>query len=276
MALNLAFSKAYDRVEWDFLRDMIHKMGFADHWIHLVLKCVSLVRAKEREANSVLRLLKTFKIASRQSSKSKKGVSWVSWKKLCKHKISGGLGFRDFRNYNFDLLGKQAWRLLTDESSLVCKVYKARYFPNGSFLTAALENNPSFIWKSILETKDIIKAGARMRIGNGQNTMITTDPWTAVSTVAATDGDFKKWFQDVTQSGIDNVKKLPSAFGLLVWDCKQLLVELGNVNLRFVKRSANKVAHFIAQSACSSSARVFHFHDFLVELLDIVMVESLI
>uniref|UniRef100_A0A803PVR0 Reverse transcriptase domain-containing protein n=1 Tax=Cannabis sativa TaxID=3483 RepID=A0A803PVR0_CANSA len=112
-----------------------------------------------------------------QSSKDKQGVSWVSWKKMCKHKNAGGLGFRDFRNYNLALLGKQAWRLLTDDSSLVCKTYKARYFPRGSFLTATLGHNPSFIWKSIFESKETIAAGARVRIGNGLNTSILNAPW---------------------------------------------------------------------------------------------------
>ncbi|KAM6551005.1 hypothetical protein CsatB_000813 [Cannabis sativa] len=112
-----------------------------------------------------------------KSSKDKHGVSWHSWKNLCKHKTIGGLGFRDFREYNLSLLGKQAWRLLTEEDSLVCKVYKAKYFSTGSFLSASLGHNPSFIWKSIYETKDLIVVGARIRIGNGLTTYITNNPW---------------------------------------------------------------------------------------------------
>uniref|UniRef100_A0A803PL05 Reverse transcriptase domain-containing protein n=1 Tax=Cannabis sativa TaxID=3483 RepID=A0A803PL05_CANSA len=369
MAISLDFSKAYDRVEWQFLRDIMSKMGFSHQWINLILSCVSSVRykvlnsgremgpiipsrgirqgdplssylflicaegfsalinqfessghirgckvangaptishmlfaddsylycrANEREATNVIRLLKIFEEASGQvvnfnkssifysnnttqntrdhichlmqiqaadgtsmylglpslvgknkkailgfikdklqkrvqhwegrflskagkeillktvaqafpsyamsvfllpletckslegimssfwwkSSKDKQGVSWHSWKKLCKHKTVGGLGFRDFREYNLALLGKQAWRLLTEEDSLVCKFYKARYFSNGSFLNASLGHNPSFIWKSIYESKDLIVAGARVRIGNGLNTYISNSPW---------------------------------------------------------------------------------------------------
>uniref|UniRef100_A0A803PUD0 Reverse transcriptase domain-containing protein n=1 Tax=Cannabis sativa TaxID=3483 RepID=A0A803PUD0_CANSA len=112
-----------------------------------------------------------------QSNSTSKGVSWMSWKRLTKHKHAGGLGFRDLRDYNLSFLAKQGWRLLTNESSLVSRMYRARYYPNGSFLTATLGQNPSFIWRSIFEAKDVVKYGARRSIGTGQTISILNDPW---------------------------------------------------------------------------------------------------
>ena len=40
--------KAYDRVEWIFLRSMMEKLGFHEQWIDMVMACVSSVRYKIR------------------------------------------------------------------------------------------------------------------------------------------------------------------------------------------------------------------------------------
>lgn len=43
MALKLDMSKAYDRIEWVFLKVILKKMGFSDRWVQLVLQCVVTV-----------------------------------------------------------------------------------------------------------------------------------------------------------------------------------------------------------------------------------------
>ena len=90
-------------------------------------------------------------------TKDEKKIHWINWKKLCNPKERGGMGFRDIHAFNLALLAKQAWRLIHQNHSLFFRVYKARYFPNCSFMEAELGNNPSYVWQSLLAARDIRK-----------------------------------------------------------------------------------------------------------------------
>lgn len=76
---------------------------------------------------------------------SRSRIHWMAWDRMNKHKSTGGLGFRDFHDFNLALLGKQGWRFTSRPMSLVSRVYKACYFPKVHFLDAELGHNPSFI-----------------------------------------------------------------------------------------------------------------------------------
>ena len=41
LALKLDISKAYDRVEWDFLKGIMKKLGLLERWIDRVMSCVT-------------------------------------------------------------------------------------------------------------------------------------------------------------------------------------------------------------------------------------------
>lgn len=46
------------------------------------------------------------------------------------------MGFRTISEMNLAILGKEGWKFLMDPDALVTKVFKARYFPQCSFLNA--------------------------------------------------------------------------------------------------------------------------------------------
>ncbi|XP_019171070.1 PREDICTED: uncharacterized protein LOC109166632 [Ipomoea nil] len=106
-----------------------------------------------------------------------RGIHWKAWDKLCIPKKYGGLGFKDLRTFNLAMLGKQAWRMLTNTDSLVSRVYRARYYPKHTFYKASLGNNPSFYWRSIMAAKEVVCGGVRRRIGTGNSTLIWEHPW---------------------------------------------------------------------------------------------------
>ncbi|XP_073126761.1 uncharacterized protein [Henckelia pumila] len=51
------------------------------------------------------------------------------------------------------------------------------YYPNSTFMDAKMGSNPSYVWRSIMETQDLIRRGARIRIGSGNLTHIWNTPW---------------------------------------------------------------------------------------------------
>jgi hypothetical protein len=93
------------------------------------------------------------------SNFDKRKIHWVNWKKICKNKEYGGLGFRETFVFNEALLAKQGWKILTQPHSLVARVFKAKYFPKCNFLDAPMGNKMSYTWRSILQARWVLKKG---------------------------------------------------------------------------------------------------------------------
>ena len=110
-------------------------------------------------------------------TRNERRIHWINWGKLCKPKDKGGMGFRDIHAFNLAMLAKQSWRLIQGGPSLFVRVYKARYFPNNSFMDADLGANPSFVWRSLLEARDLIRAGTAWIVGDGQSISVTDHRW---------------------------------------------------------------------------------------------------
>lgn len=81
------------------------------------------------------------------------GIRWMCWDKLCQPKKLGGMGFRKIREFNFAMLGKQAWRLQTKNQSLIAKLMQAGYYPSGSFRDANIGGNSQFYLEKYLRGK---------------------------------------------------------------------------------------------------------------------------
>ncbi|KAL0446293.1 UNVERIFIED_CONTAM: putative mitochondrial protein [Sesamum latifolium] len=110
-------------------------------------------------------------------NKGDRRVHWVAWNTLCRMKEEGGMGFRHLDAFTDALLAKQAWRLIEHPSSLVGRMFKAKYYPNTDFFNAKLGGRPSFTWRSILGVRSLITAGSRWRVGDGEKIRIWHDRW---------------------------------------------------------------------------------------------------
>ncbi|MCI37607.1 putative ribonuclease H protein, partial [Trifolium medium] len=75
------------------------------------------------------------------------------------------------------MVAKQGWKFITNPNTLVAKVYKARYFPNSSLFESHLGSNPSYAWRSIWKSRQVLMNGCRWRIGDGTKIKVMHEPW---------------------------------------------------------------------------------------------------
>ncbi|CAL1395838.1 unnamed protein product [Linum trigynum] len=104
-------------------------------------------------------------------------IRWVSWRNMCRSKHEGGMGFRRFEQFNQALLAKIGWRILNEPQSLIAHIYKGKYFPRGSFLTATARSRPFWGWQSILHGRQLLEKGLRWQVGNGQSVPLLQSNW---------------------------------------------------------------------------------------------------
>ncbi|GKB91122.1 reverse transcriptase [Tanacetum coccineum] len=102
-------------------------------------------------------------------------IWWSKWERMCISKFRGGLGFRHLGLFNRSLLAKQVWRLITSPTTLAARILKARYFPRSSFFDAKIGYRPSYVWRSFLSVKDIVRKGCKWNIGNGRSVNVWND-----------------------------------------------------------------------------------------------------
>ena len=82
---------------------------------------------------------------------------------MCNLKARGGMGFKNLQAFNLAMLAKQAWRILSNPSSLVARVLRAKYFPTGDVLNAKLGNSASYSWRSIYNSLEVLREGRQQK-----------------------------------------------------------------------------------------------------------------
>lgn len=115
------------------------------------------------------------------SKQNSRGLHWIAWEKICLPHDQGGPDFHDLKYFNLALLAKQLWRLLQHLTSLLARVLKGRYFRSSSPIEVEKANSPSYVWRSLMAAKPLLKAGLRRSISSGKETKVWTDPWLPTS-----------------------------------------------------------------------------------------------
>ena len=193
-------------------------------------------------------------------------IVWVSWRKMCRSKLHGGMGFRNIQAFNLAMLAKQGWRILTNPDSLMAWVFKAKYFPFDDVLNSKIGSNPSYAWRSIHNNLEVIRRGTRQRVGNGRRIHIWDDRWLPTPSThkvispqadygdfptvsSLIDNDTRWWKIDVINATFlpheaSTILKIPLNYNLPE-DC---LIWIGNKRGEFTVKSAYHIASGIVDS----------------------------
>ncbi|CAA7021910.1 unnamed protein product [Microthlaspi erraticum] len=133
-----------------------------------------------------------------------RGMHWLAWKKLCRHKNDGGLGFRVIEDFNTALLAKQLWRLINFPDSLFARVFKGRYYRNATPMDPIRSYSPSYGWQSIVSARPLVKIGLIKRVGSGTSISVWDDPWIPASTPRPATGDGINYYPHLRVSELIN------------------------------------------------------------------------
>ncbi|XP_021731331.1 uncharacterized protein LOC110698241 [Chenopodium quinoa] len=136
----------------------------------------SIFKVPEGLIDEIYSLLCKFWWGSREDMRK---LHWKNLDKLCLPKAKGGM-IRDLKCFNHALLVKQLCRLHTNESTLLHKILKAKYFKNSSVTEANRGFDPSFSWRSMWGAKGLLCDGLVWRVENGSNIDIWADTWLLV------------------------------------------------------------------------------------------------
>ncbi|KAL5186424.1 putative mitochondrial protein [Glycine soja] len=79
--------------------------------------------------------------------------------------------------FNKELLARKWWHLINFEDSLVAPLLKAKYYPHKGPLEASRGHRLSYIWSSIMSSRDLMMDGAIWRVSNGSQIHVYRDRW---------------------------------------------------------------------------------------------------
>ena len=166
--------------------------------------------------------------------------------------------FRDIHAFNLAMLAKQAWCLVTGTHSLFFRVYKARYFPRCSFMEAELGHNPSFVWRSLLAARELIREGSMWKIGNGQSVEVSDKTWLPHRPLFKPGANTEMKVGDlIDQQTMQWNRSLIQATFVQPTQTAILLTQLSNIRARDkLCWKENKMQHFTVKTAYQVALRM--------------------
>jgi hypothetical protein len=134
-------------------------------------------------------------------------IPWMSWDRLSRSKSMGGIGFRDLVVFNQALLAKQGWRLIQNPNSLTARIFKNKYYPSTTFLEASQRPQISFVWRSLLNARNLLKQGLLWRVGDGLFIKVWKDHWLPTPTTHSVQSPQVRLGEEATVSELIDMER---------------------------------------------------------------------
>ncbi|KAK2456657.1 hypothetical protein QL285_004005 [Trifolium repens] len=216
VALKLDISKAYDRLDWDYLRDIQNIMGFSQKWISWIMLCVETVEysvilngslsalIRKAECRGDIHGIKICRNAPIVSHllfaddcflffQAEENEATIMKEILSTYENASGQSINlqkseifyirnvsePVKNSITNILGvrQQAWKLFTNPDNLITRLFKVKYYPNSDFLNSSIGHNPSYVWRSIWSAKFVVRNGYKWSIGPGFDIPLWNQKW---------------------------------------------------------------------------------------------------
>ena len=101
----------------------------------------------------------------------------VSWDRFCLPKKMCVLGLRKTEAINKAFLCKFSWKYLAEPENFWVKVMRAGYPMTSDFFSRTYKSNDSWVWKCLLQNRELFRKGLRWKVGNGRSTKFWYDNW---------------------------------------------------------------------------------------------------
>ncbi|KAF7838798.1 ribonuclease H [Senna tora] len=101
----------------------------------------------------------------------------ISWKKICRMKDFGGLGLRKIKTLNQAILGKQAWRVISNQDCLMSQMMRKKYISSTKPWEIKKPYNASPLWRKIQKNTSILTNHIKWRVGNGHSIHLSDSKW---------------------------------------------------------------------------------------------------